>query len=184
MMVLITGGSGSGKSEIAENIAVTLHSKADSKKLYYLATMLPYGREAGERIKKHRKMRSFKGFSTREVYYDLADFAEENIKGSTCLLECLGNLTANEMFEKGEKNCSDKIYKGLLLLSEKAENLVVVTNDVFCSGAAYSKETLDYMAQLGKLNRTAALAADIVIQAQCGLPVFFKGENKKNEIMA
>ena len=40
MMVVVTGASGSGKSEYAEGVAVKLAGKGD---LYYLATMRVYG---------------------------------------------------------------------------------------------------------------------------------------------
>ena len=42
MMVVVTGASGSGKSEYAEGVAVKLAGKGD---LYYLATMRVYGEE-------------------------------------------------------------------------------------------------------------------------------------------
>ena len=41
MMVVVTGASGSGKSEYAEGVAVKLAGKGD---LYYLATMREIGR--------------------------------------------------------------------------------------------------------------------------------------------
>ena len=42
MLILITGTSGSGKSEYAEKICCGL---AGSAKKYYIATMQPYGAE-------------------------------------------------------------------------------------------------------------------------------------------
>ena len=42
MLILITGASGSGKSEYAEKICCEL---AGSAKKYYIATMQPYGAE-------------------------------------------------------------------------------------------------------------------------------------------
>ena len=46
MMVVVTGASGSGKSEYAEGVAVKLAGKGD---LYYLATMRVYGEEGVRR---------------------------------------------------------------------------------------------------------------------------------------
>ena len=46
MLMVITGGSGSGKSEFAEKQAVRL---AKGGPLYYLATMQVYGEEADGR---------------------------------------------------------------------------------------------------------------------------------------
>ena len=64
MVALIIGGSGSGKSEFAENMALNL----SKQNLIYLATMIPYGREGTERVEKHKKMRRNKGFKTIEKY--------------------------------------------------------------------------------------------------------------------
>ena len=52
MMVVVTGASGSGKSEYAEGVAVKLAGKGD---LYYLATMRVYGEEGVRRVERHRK---------------------------------------------------------------------------------------------------------------------------------
>ena len=47
MFHLITGGSGSGKSEYAEQklMEYASHSKRN-KKRYYIATMMPFGKES------------------------------------------------------------------------------------------------------------------------------------------
>ena len=50
MFILVTGGSGSGKSEFAENIAMKLGGK-----MLYVATMKPYDDECLKRIERHRK---------------------------------------------------------------------------------------------------------------------------------
>ena len=68
MRCLVTGGSASGKSEYAENLAAEL-SRGVS--LYYIATMEPYGEEAGKRIRRHRRLREAKGFQTIECYRNI-----------------------------------------------------------------------------------------------------------------
>ena len=72
MFHLITGGSGSGKSEYAEQklMEYASHSKRN-KKRYYIATMIPFGKETEEKIARHRKLRAGKGFETIECYTDL-----------------------------------------------------------------------------------------------------------------
>ena len=52
MFHLITGGSGSGKSEYAEQklMEYASHSKRN-KKRYYIATMIPFGKETEEKIR-------------------------------------------------------------------------------------------------------------------------------------
>ena len=70
MLHLIIGGSGSGKSEYAENQAVLLSKKEDLS-LYYIATMKPFGEEGKRRVERHRRLRSGKGFFTIEHYVNL-----------------------------------------------------------------------------------------------------------------
>ena len=65
-----------------------------------------YGKETEQKILRHRQMRNGKGFETLECFTDLkklvqtepgfrADAAEEGI---CVLLECMSNLTANELY--------------------------------------------------------------------------------------
>ena len=45
MFHVVTGGSGSGKSAYAEEQICMLKKKTNSRHLYYIATMVPYGKE-------------------------------------------------------------------------------------------------------------------------------------------
>ena len=72
MIVTVTGGSGSGKSEFAENLMTELLNKtSENNKLFYIATMKPYGEEAAKRIQRHQKLREGKGFKTIECYKNI-----------------------------------------------------------------------------------------------------------------
>ena len=100
-------GSGSGKSAYAEKMICEKHRQlcgtAEKPPLYYIADMVPYGRETEKKIEAHRKMRAGKGFATIEWYVDLPGRIlgpdSPDLKGSYVLLECISNLTANEMYE-------------------------------------------------------------------------------------
>ena len=95
MFHLITGGSGSGKSEYAEQklMEYASHSKRN-KKRYYIATMIPFGKETEEKIARHRKLRAGKGFETIECYTDLKKAAEilQTKEAGSVLLECMSIL--------------------------------------------------------------------------------------------
>ena len=58
MLALIFGGSGSGKSAYAEDLAVRISSVPR----YYLATMVGCDSECQQRIARHRQQRQDKGF--------------------------------------------------------------------------------------------------------------------------
>ena len=61
MLIIITGVSGSGKSEYAEQICCRL---AGDNKKYYVATMQPFGEEGRIRIEKHKRQREGKVLPT------------------------------------------------------------------------------------------------------------------------
>lgn len=102
MLYLVTGGSGSGKSEYAEELICNLCRKKGGGEKYYIATMIPYGEETKKKIARHRELRKEKAFLTKECFLDLKTFVQEEMlpKRRFVLLECMSNLVANELFEK------------------------------------------------------------------------------------
>lgn len=174
MFCMISGGSGSGKSEYAENVTVKLQQSAKDKTLVYIATMMAFDEEAKEKIKRHRNMRKEKGFVTKECYTGLKKI--DLPKHCTVLLDCMSNLAANEMFqEQGAKEKTIKeIIKGIDVLLQRCENLVVVTNEIFSDGCTYDDTTMEYICYLGKINQEMAQRADMVAEVVCGIPVYHK----------
>ena len=72
MMVVVTGGSGSGKSAYAES----LFQEFSGEKIY-IATMQVYDEEGKEKVARHRKLREGKGFLTIESPENVGElFAE------------------------------------------------------------------------------------------------------------
>ena len=118
MMVLVIGGSGSGKSAYGEE---RICSISGGKKKYYLAAMQVYDGEDQRRVDRHRQQRSGKGFDTIEQAVNIEDALGKMAHGEkTAMLECVSNLTANEMFsETGtvpEAVVEEKIVKGIVRL--------------------------------------------------------------------
>lgn len=169
MMILVTGGSKCGKSSYAESLFEDYpHTK------YYIATMQPFGAEAFAAIERHQKLRADKGFLTIEQYTD-ADRVTLRKPGAV-LLECMGNLLANEMFrDNGITDCADKIINNILRLNQRTEMLVIVTNQVGSDGIRYEAGTSFYMKSLGQINAGLAEYADRVVECVYGIPVRIKG---------
>ena len=174
MMILVTGGSGSGKSAYAEDRVLSL---GEGRRIY-IATMYPFDLESKRRIDRHRRMRAGKGFETVERYTNLKELVLP--KDSTVILECMSNLAANEMFnEDGAKeNTVDEIMEGIRLLKDHVKNLVVVTNEIFSEVSSYEGETGMYRIYLGEINRRMAEMADEVYEVVYGIPVLVKGGEK------
>lgn len=172
MLSLILGGSGSGKSEYAENLAVS-HEKLP---LVYIATMQPFDQEGKLRVEKHRKMRADKNFTTIERYINLETL--EVPKNSVLLLECMSNLVANEMYAEGGAGADtvERIMDGILHLLKESEHFVIVTNNVFDDGMEYDPETHRYLSYLGEINQKLASIAEQVTESVHGIPVEWRKE--------
>lgn len=170
MFVLVTGGSKSGKSRIAESL---LCEQTGSK--LYLATMEPYGQEAQDAINRHRRMRQGKGFETCERYTDVGGIVFSDWPDAV-LLECIGNLCANEMFSDNgiHEQVAEKITQDIRKLAAKTKLFVAVTNQVGEDGMTYTEETMTYIRVLGEINARLAEEADVVIESVCGIPVYRK----------
>ena len=167
MTILITGGSGCGKSTFAERIVDAM----PREKRVYIATMQVCDEECERRVARHRAQRAGKGFATVERTKGLGDIAIE--PGSVALLEDLPNLLAGEMFDGGDWR---RIGPDLGALASRCAHLVIVTNDVFSDGVAHSESTREYMRNLAGINRQAAELADCVLEVVYSIPVPLKGE--------
>lgn len=169
MICLFSGGSGSGKSELAERCAVRLSQKKGAPLLYF-ATMRVWDEEGERRVQKHRAMREGRGFTTVESPSRL----RTDVKDSVVLLECLSNRLANAMFGDGEPDPVELILSELSALAEK-NDLVVVTNEIFSDGARYDAETAQYIENLGLLNQKLARRAQLFVESVYSIPVVHKG---------
>ncbi len=173
MFVVISGASGSGKSEYAESQAVGLSNK-DNTQLVYIATMMAFDEEARAKIKRHRLMRKDKGFATIECFYGLKGVKLNS--NCTVLLDCMSNLVANEMFNEngaGQQTVFE-VMTGIDNILTQAKNVVIVTNEVFSDGCEYDDTTLRYIAYLGSINKEMAKKADVVTEVVYGIPINYK----------
>lgn len=201
MIHLVTGGSGSGKSEYGEGLILDI---PDGER-FYIATMESSGREAERRIARHRKLREGKGFFTIERPRDLGGLILPGEGRKNVLLECVSNLAANEMFGGGACGSAEpageagacglaepaqetgpdrlaelarRIVSDIRSLARQADHLVIVTNQVGEDGCCYDRETRTYIALVGRVNQELAKLADQVTEVVFGIPVIVKGEGK------
>ena len=196
MIALVIGGSGSGKSAYAEQMAV---KAAGNGSLYYVATMQVYDEEGKKKVERHQKMRAGKGFLTIEQPRRLKEAAKkvatEKVSagkvaaervpaGKIVLLECMSNLVANERFSEENlfavmdeakiKQLSHEIISGVTALQDSCDILIIVTNQIFEDGIRYDASTMDYIRLLGDINRQIAERAEQVVEVVAGIPIFIK----------
>lgn len=171
-MVLVTGGASSGKSELAEKICLTL-----GEGRLYIATMRPYGEEAYIRIARHRAARAGRGFDTLECYENLHSL-EIPRRYDTILLECMGNLVANQLFDAKTSAAEtvDRVLAGVEMLKRQSDRVVIVTNDIFSGVEQYCGDMEIYLKCLAEVSNCLAHTATVVVESVCGLPLYLKGE--------
>lgn len=177
MMVLVVGGSGSGKSSYAEKTAVSL-AQAGMKK-YYLATMQVFDDEGRKKVDRHRNLRNGKDFFTIEQPTRISGALEKMEDGDRIvLLECISNLIANEMFSEEqavtEMQVTDNVIRDIKMLKNQTNHLIVVSNNVFEDGITYDGATTKYIQAMGKINQKLASLADRIVEVVAGIPVVIK----------
>ena len=169
MLILVSGGSASGKSEFAESLIVD----GGPGPRYYIATMQVFDKESEKRVERHRTLRAGKGFCTLERQTDLEGI--ELPAGGAVLLECMSNLVANECFSGvGFSRAVESICAGVEAVSRRSGLFVIVTNEVFAGGTNYEGETRAYLDCLGAINSRIAAMADAVYEVVCGIPLKLK----------
>ena len=167
MMALVTGGASSGKSAVAERLALTLPGPRA-----YVATMSHGDAETEARIARHRAQREGKGFATVELAVATGGMTATGGTPAglfrTVLVEDLGNAVANGLEDALEPYMS-------------CENVVVVANETGCDGRSYDAFTTDYIERLGAYARKLAARASVVVEVTCGVPVVLKGRDELRE---
>ena len=202
MITLVTGGSGSGKSAYAESllsscegikyyIATMQIYDAEGEKKVERHRKLRAGKgfltiESPMNVGKiqfacegeSEQVQQESGMHATELE-QMQRRQEGNSEKKSALLECMSNLIANEMFTKdGIKSAEEvvgKIVSEMQLLSQKLDNLVIVTNNVFEDGVIYDAGTMEYLKALGRINAAIAHLADRVAEVVVGIPVELKG---------
>lgn len=192
MISLVCGGSGSGKSEFAENLVLS----SGLEKRFYIATMKVFDEDGKKCVEKHRKLRGNKKFITIEetmqsgnledavekIKRILSDEKSPQKRKSAVLLECLSNLLADEMFLPDGKILSadeafSKVAGGLCSLFSAGEfipEIVVVSNNIFDDGLSYDETTKSYMQALARINEFAAENAGSVYEVVAGIALKIK----------
>ncbi len=174
MITLVIGKPKSGKSDIAEEMAV----KGDYKNRYYLATMKVMDPDGKKRVDEHRKRREGKGFVTLEIPMDIgsATSSIEDPMESVILLECVANLTGNWMYgipntmwlmeqgEVGRKEFVRSIKEKIMELGSKVRDMIVVSTE-YEPEDTDEEETALYKALLAYVNEELIKSVDKVVRS-------------------
>ena len=183
-LVLVTGGSRSGKSNFAESLCIDRKNSTA-----YIATSIPFDDEMKDRVRKHKESRP-SDWETYEIFKDIYSVVEDlSNRHKTVILDCVTLLVNNLMFEReidfdkctpDEANNLEGYIKqqveGLIKEIEKTDlYFVIVTNELGMSLVPDNKLCRIYSDIVGRINQYIAKHADEVYFVVSGIPMKIKG---------
>lgn len=174
-VILVTGGSRSGKSRQAQTIA-----EEEGNDKVFVATCPQVDAEMAARIQRHQDERSGKGWETVEETVDLAGVLART-GGDVVLVDCL-TLWVNNLLIAGDQP-EERIDEnwvearcGELLdtCRERPGTVVFVTNEVGLGIVPENPLARRFRDLVGRCNQVVARRADRVIFMVSGLPLMLK----------
>lgn len=177
MTFFISGGAKSGKSTLAQKLAVEL---AKGGKHYYVATMIPTDEEDRERIRLHIADRDGLGFETLECGEKILSCLEQADPQGVFLVDSATALLQNAIFPR-ERNYemdldgAQRCTRDLVAFLGKVRDAVVVSDYIYSDGLAFDPATQSYCRCLADLDRRLAQACDTVVEVCAGQYIVHKG---------
>lgn len=182
MIVFVSGGVRSGKSDVAEQAALALHADKLQRKLWYLATARVEEGEMATRVARHQARRDSR-WHTLEAPQDLLAAWRQVGAGDTVLLDCLTLWSSQRLFADGLERdarraaARDAFNQLAALLADARRRdiaLVVVSNDL--NEELPPKDALVrwYLSELQRLHLLLARCADRVVEVVAGQTLEWK----------
>jgi len=175
-IILITGGSRSGKSAFAEKMAAALPGPRA-----YIATSPVIDPEMEERIRKHREARRGKGWETIEETADLAGVIRRAGAFRVLLIDCL-TLWINNLFYEAEKRGENFTEEAAIGRCRELTDscgafggtVIFVTNELGMGIVPDNETARRFRDIAGRCNQEIAAAADTVTLVVSGIPLHLK----------
>ncbi len=164
-VVLVLGGSRSGKSRFAEGL---VHQPA-----HYVATAQAFDDEMQERIGAHKVQRSAQWVTHEEPINILAKLQEIDQPGHFILVDCLTLWLSNLLL--ADMDCDAAIKKLVMHLDNAKARIVIVSNEVGLGIVPDNALARRFRDVQGLVNQRVAEVALNVVFLAAGLPLILKG---------
>ena len=167
-VVLITGGSRSGKSSYAEKLALDL-----SENPVYLATARIWDEEFRERVRRHQARRGPQWTNIEEEKY----LSRHDLSGRVVVVDCLTLWCTNFFFdlESDVDRALEAAKAEFDRFTAQDATFLFVTNEIGLGGTSDNEIQRKFTDLQGWMNQYAASRADEVILMVSGIPVKIKG---------
>ena len=182
-IILCSGGARSGKSDFAEQLALSLKGRKA-----YVATGQAFDDEMKDRIKKHQ-MRRGKEWITFEIpLYLHKNWEQIKNVSDVILIDCLTMFTSNHVFAHGDINTQEDsnriesiILEELRLLLQEINNsndktVIFVTNEIGLGIVPENKLARYFRDITGRVNREVASAANKMYLTISGVTIELKSQ--------
>lgn len=168
-IILITGGSRSGKSSYAEQLALSL---SDSP--VYLATARIWDEEFRERVRRHQERRGPQWTNLEEEKY-LSRHVD--LTGRVVVVDCLTLWCTNFFFDsQSDVDASLAALKAEFdRFTAQEATFLFVTNEIGMGGTSDNALQRRFTDLQGWMNQYVASQADEVLLMVSGIPVKIKG---------
>jgi adenosylcobinamide kinase/adenosylcobinamide-phosphate guanylyltransferase len=182
-LILVLGGSRSGKSEYAEKIAVDTN-----KRVAYIATAAICDEEMAARVRLHRERRPG-NWVTVEEETDIPGVLAKYGQGDVLLLDCAAVWITNLLLKQQHSDLeADAIKKEQHILEQvariseavgKGADLIVVSSEVGLGLIPEYPLGRLFRDLVGKANQLLASKADSVFLLVAGIPMEIKRDLQK-----
>lgn len=176
-IILLTGGSRSGKSSHAQRLAESMAGPRT-----YVATCPRVDDEMAARIAKHQAQRRAASWSTLEAPLGLPDALRETRESRVRVIDCLTLWVNNLLFEaqkQGQALTEDDMASHcrnvLAACAELDGTVIFVANEVGMGIVPDNALSRQFRDLAGRCNQSIAAGSDCVILVVSGLPVCIKG---------
>lgn len=166
-IILITGGTKSGKSRMALSLAV------DARSRIFVATAEARDEEMQARIARHRQERG-EDWITIEETFDLESVLRNHPEG-TLVLDCLTLWLSNAIERRlSPKDIEERSALWIEAAKGRNSTTIIVTNEVGLGIVPVTELGRMFRDLSGSLNQRVASVANHVIFMVSGLPLYLK----------
>lgn len=182
-IILCSGGARSGKSEFAEQLALSLKGRKA-----YVATGQAFDDEMKDRIKKHQLRRGKEWITFEIPLYLNKNWEQIKNVSDVILIDCLTMFTSNHIFAHGDINTQEDsnriesiILEELRLLLQEINNsndktVIFVTNEIGLGIVPENKLARYFRDITGRVNREVASAANKMYLTISGVTIELKSQ--------
>ena len=182
-IILCSGGARSGKSEFAEQLALSLKGRKA-----YVATGQAFDDEMKDRIKKHQLRRGKEWITFEIPLYLHKNWEQIKNVSDVILIDCLTMFTSNHVFAHGDINTQEDsnriesiILEELRLLLQEINNsndktVIFVTNEIGLGIVPENKLARYFRDITGRVNREVASAANKMYLTISGITIELKSQ--------